>query len=364
MYFMAIKYKWLADRLKEMIYTDIEKGIEKLPTEQELCSRFRVSRQTVRLSLSLLEQEGLIVKKRGSGSFITGLRSEPDSNIIGILISDDQDYIYPSLINDIQSELSRNGFGSRVFVTGCRASTERHILSELLKRPLRGLIVEGCRSALPNPNLDLYRRLRDSSTSLVFINNYYAQLDGCSYVKDDNLTGSGMLVRHLTGLGHTAVGGIFPADELQGIERYQGFVESMRDCGLPVPDERIGWFFSTDMELLIKKRDTDFLRRIITEALADCTAVVCYNDMTAYYLIQELRQAGLNVPEDIAVASFDNTYLSSSERVAITSLSHNPHESGTEAAQLMVRRLKGLPAQSLELPWELKVRQSTGKPAS
>lgn len=29
---MAIKYKWLADRLKEMIYTDIEKGIEKLPT--------------------------------------------------------------------------------------------------------------------------------------------------------------------------------------------------------------------------------------------------------------------------------------------------------------------------------------------
>lgn len=40
---MAIKYKWLAERLKEMIYSDIEKGIEKLPTEQELCERFRVS---------------------------------------------------------------------------------------------------------------------------------------------------------------------------------------------------------------------------------------------------------------------------------------------------------------------------------
>ena len=41
---MAIKYKWLADRLKEMIFSYIEKGIEKLPTEQELCERFRVSR--------------------------------------------------------------------------------------------------------------------------------------------------------------------------------------------------------------------------------------------------------------------------------------------------------------------------------
>ena len=104
---MAIKYKWLADRLKEMIFSYIEKGIEKLPTEQELCERFRVSRQTVRLSLSLLEEEGLIVKRQGSGSYITGLLSEPESNIIGILISDDQDYIYPGLINDIQTELSR-----------------------------------------------------------------------------------------------------------------------------------------------------------------------------------------------------------------------------------------------------------------
>ena len=85
---MAIKYKWLAGHLKEMIRLNIEKGIEKLPTEQELCERFRVSRQTVRLSLSLLEDEGLIVKKRGSGSFITGLLSEPENNVIGILVSD------------------------------------------------------------------------------------------------------------------------------------------------------------------------------------------------------------------------------------------------------------------------------------
>lgn len=361
---MAIKYKWLADRLKEMIYTDIERGIEKLPTEQELCSRFRVSRQTVRLSLSLLEDEGLIVKRRGSGSYITGLRSEPGSNIIGILISDDQDYIYPSLINDIQTELSRNGFSSRVFVTGSRTATERRILAELLKRPLRGLIVEGCHSALPNPNLDLYRRLRDAGTSLVFVNSYYQGLDGCSFVKDDNISGGSLLVRHLTEAGHTAIGCVFPADELQGLERYQGFAETMRDCGLPLPDERAGWFFSRDMELLIKKRDTRFLRGIIADTLSDCTAVVCYNDMVAYYLIQELRRAGLSVPEDMAVASFDNTYLSSSERLTITSLAHKPHEPGTEAAQLMVRRLKGLLAQPLELPWELRAKQSTGRPVS
>lgn len=358
---MAIKYKWLAGRLKEMIRTYIEKGIEKLPTEQELCERFRVSRQTVRLSLSLLEEEGLIVKKQGSGSFITGLLSEPESNVIGILISDDQDYIYPALINDIQTELSRNGFSSRVFVTGRRTFTERRILTELLDRPLRGLIAEGCRSALPNPNIDLYRRLQEKGTALVFLNSHYSSLSDCPYIKDDNLAGSALLVRHLTELGHTAVGGIFSADEQQGIERYQGFIEAMRDCGLSIPDERIGWFLTRDLDMLSKSRNTDFLRWIAHESLEECTAVVCHNDMIAYYLIQELRQAGRKVPDDISVASFDNTYLSSTERLTITSLSHQIHEIGREAARTVVKRLKGMPAASLDLPWELRKRQSTGK---
>lgn len=358
---MAIKYKWLAGHLKEMIRLNIEKGIEKLPTEQELCERFRVSRQTVRLSLSLLEDEGLIVKKRGSGSFITGLLSEPENNVIGILVSDDQDYIYPGLINDIQTELLRNSFHSKIYVTGRRTRTERRILTELLNKPVRGLIVEGCRSALPNPNTDLYRRLQEKGAAILFLNSYYAALNDCPYIKDDNLAGSSQLVRHLTDLGHTAIGGIFPADELQGIERYQGFTEAMRDCGLPVPDEHIGWFLSRDADALANRRNTDFLRRIIRESLGDCTAVICYNDMIAYYLIQELRLAGQKLPEDMSVASFDNTYLSSSERLTITSLSHRLHETGTEAARMMIRKLKGLPVQSVELPWELREKQSTEK---
>ena len=358
---MAIKYKWLADRLKEIIRTDIEKGIEKLPTEQELCDRFRVSRQTVRLSLSLLEDEGLIVKKRGSGSYITGLLSEPSDNIIGILISDDQDYIYPALINDIQSELSRNGFSSRVYVTGRRTLTERRVLGSILENPLRGLIVEGCRSALPNPNIDLFRRLQEKGTSLVFLGSSYDALNDCPCVKDDNLAGSALLVRHLTELGHTSIGGIFAADEQQGIERYQGFTEAMRSSTLPVPDEHVGWFLTRHINALSTSRNTGFLREIIRDSLEECTAVICHNDMIAYHLIEELHAEGRKVPSDISVASFDNTYLSSSTRLTVTSLSHRLHETGREAALMMVRRLKGLPTQSVELSWELRPRQSTAK---
>ena len=66
---MAIKYKWLVEQLREIISDSIQKGINKLPTEQELAVRYRVSRQTVRAALAVLEDEREIRRiKRYSNS--------------------------------------------------------------------------------------------------------------------------------------------------------------------------------------------------------------------------------------------------------------------------------------------------------
>ena len=107
---MAIKYKWLVEQLREIISDSIQNGINKLPTEQELAVRYRVSRQTVRAALAVLEDEREIRRIKGSGAYITGLSSLEDRNIVGILIPDEQQYEYPALINDIRVALAAEGF--------------------------------------------------------------------------------------------------------------------------------------------------------------------------------------------------------------------------------------------------------------
>ena len=111
---MAIKYKWLVEQLREIISDSIQKGINKLPTEQELAGRYRVSRQTVRAALAVLEEEREIRRIKGSGAYITGLSSLEDRNIVGILIPDEQQYEYPALINDIRVTLAAEGFSCKV----------------------------------------------------------------------------------------------------------------------------------------------------------------------------------------------------------------------------------------------------------
>ena len=238
---MAIKYKWLAGTLRDLIKKYVKNQINNLPSEQELCRRYHVSRQTVRQALNLLTQEGLIEKRHGSGSYITGHSANLSDDQIAILISDDSNYIYPGVLDDIQGTLRKYHFSSQVHITKNETYEERKILTKLLSAPPRGIIVEGSRSYLPNPNLDLYRALQKKNCRFVFLHNYYQNFSQIPFVKDDNFSGSRQLTEYLLSQGHTAIGGIFHSDDLQGAERFQGFMETMRNQGLPVPDSRVGW---------------------------------------------------------------------------------------------------------------------------
>lgn len=358
---MGIKYKSLTGELKNLIEKNIRNGIERMPTEKELCSRYKVSRQTVRQALSLLEDEKLIIKKQGSGSFITGRSPDPRRNRIPVLLCESQSYLYPGLIKDIQNELERNGLTGEIFTTGNRVDKEYAILKKLTDFPPRGLIVEGCKSGLPNPNLSLYQKLIQTGTVIIFLHNYYPQLSACTRIKDDNIGGSSLLVAHLAAQGYTSIGALFKSDDLQGIERYQGYMETLRSMHLPFSDDFTGWFDSQDQEALINRHDTSFIRFFIQKILNSCSAIICYNDLIAYSLIRELQKMGCRLPDDLAVASFDNTYLSSYETVPFTTLAHRPHEMGTLAVRALMQRIKGLPAHSLEVPWTLNIKSTTQK---
>ena len=61
--------------------------------------------------------------------------------------------------------------------TNNRVDNERRIINELLQKPIDGLLVEGTKSALPNPNLDLYRKLRRHGIPVLFLNGYYRDLE-------------------------------------------------------------------------------------------------------------------------------------------------------------------------------------------
>ena len=386
---MAIKYKWLIEQLREIISDSIQKGINKLPTEQELAARYRVSRQTVRAALAVLEEEREIRRIKGSGAYITGLSSLEDRNIVGILIPDEQQYEYPALINDIRMTLAAEGFSCKVYPTHNHVNLERQILQFLLKSPLRALIVEPVKSALPSPNTELYQKLIQKGTSILFLGCAYPQLSQIPVIYEDNLYGAGLLVQSLVEKGHSSIAGIFQMDDQRGHERYQGFLDAMQNQGLTVPDRNICWYTTQELDDFRQSRDISFLKKFLERITPDCTAFICEDDFIAWLLWEELslgntlalkreKRIATHAPlssslqntgftaasaihsfePTIALAAFNTSYLTTSGLLRATTLTHSAHQPGTLAAQMSISKLKGLPVSSQEVPWQLSLPKS------
>ena len=380
---MAIKYKWLVEQLREIISDSIQKGINKLPTEQELAVRYRVSRQTVRAALAVLEDEREIRRIKGSGAYITGLSSLENRNIVGILIPDEQQYEYPALINDIRVALAAEGFSCKVYPTHSHVDQERQILQFLLKSPLRALIVEPVKSALPSPNTELYQRLIQRGTSILFLECAYPQLSQIPVIYEDNLYGAGLLVQSLVEKGHSSIAGIFQMDDQRGHERYQGFLDAMQNQGLTVPDRNICWYTIQELDDFRQSRDISVLKKFLERITPDCTAFICEDDFIAWLLWEELSlgqekkiathaslssslqstgfkttSADHSFETTIALAAFNTSYLTTSGLLRATTLTHQTHQPGTLAAQMSINKLKGLPVSSQEVPWQLSLPKS------
>ena len=194
---------------------------------------------------------------------------------------------------------------------------------------------------------------------VIFLHGCYRELAGSVCVSDDNFGGGYMLARHLITRGHTRIAGIFKSDDIQGHQRYLGFLSAMRDAGLPLADGQVLWYSTEERKYLLDYGYTQLLEHFLRAYLRSCTAVICYNDEIADKLIRLLLEKKRRVPEDVAVVSFDNSYYSDLCPVRITSLFHETHRMGRLAASLLLDRMEGRPVASQTISWKLMRKESS-----
>ncbi|MDE7054803.1 MAG: GntR family transcriptional regulator [Oscillospiraceae bacterium] len=358
---MAAKYQLIADELRAHIKAGKYATATGLPPEFAIAEEYQVSRQTVRQALAVLVREGLIETRQGSGSHI--LRSPSGGGqrrSIAVIFTYIGDYFFPGILREVENVLSQNNCTPSLFATQNQVSNERRILSNLLTQPVDGILVEATKSALPNPNLDLYRQLMERDIPLVFMHGYYANLPGVHYVLDANFDGGRLLSHYLADNGYHRIGGIFKSDDIQGHGRYDGYATGLREKGLPLQDQYVYWY-NTEIKASLMAGDDTPIRAFLDVSLGEVDSFVCYNDELANFLVGQVQKRGLRIPDDVAVVSFDNSYYSEIAAVPLTSLSHGSENAGRTAAEILIKQLNGKYCQSVQIPWVLVERESSKK---
>ena len=284
-----LKYQKLYHWAHTLITSGVIKNMDKFPSETILQKKFGYSRQTVRTALQQLEDEGLITRVRGSGTYVSyeGSTENESRQRVGLLLSYYSDYLFPQVYDGIESALTEKGYGIEVAVTKNRLNDEALYLEGLIKSNVSGLIIEGSRSAFPNPNIRLFREIRKRNIPTLFIHNHYENQLFDS-VEMEDARAAYELTKILIEHGHRRIGGIFKYDDMQGIERYKGFIQCLSDYGMKFDDDCVRWYSTKDMdEKLSKKGMLRMYRRT-----KDCTAMIVYNDEVAGYYMNFWQIAG------------------------------------------------------------------------
>lgn len=218
-----------------------------------------------------------------------------------------------------------------------------HFISE---ERVDGMVLAGCR--LPH---DLILRAH-SHLPIVLVDNH---LDGVNSIATDNVGGAAQAVAHLVGLGHTRIGFVCETlDNLSFLERLDGYKSALDEHGIPYDDALLSEGVAGAE--CGRVATTRLLRRV------DPTAILAANDEAAAGTIRALNEAGLSVPEDVAVVGFDDGTLARHVVPPLTTVRVFREAMGRWAAKRLVDLVEhpDSPAVQIRVSTKLVIRRSCG----
>ncbi|MBN1674239.1 MAG: GntR family transcriptional regulator [Kiritimatiellae bacterium] len=285
------KYFALAGQIRQLIRERRLGQDDKLPSERELARILAASHLTVRKALEVLQEQGVIHKLPGRGSFVGRRRPErKQTPLVGILFPEREVFFF-DILAELESKLHVSNLDPVVHLTyGC-PEKETSILARFIELGVTGIL------AAPNPACAA--TYREIGVPVVFFDTWIPGLS-VPHITTDDSRGAREAVEHLIALGHRRIAHIGAAGDATSEQRLAGYREAFRRHDMPVD---AGW---------VKQKDYSrewgyYAARELFERATRPTAVFCGNDTIAAGVFQYLREHGLSCPDDLSIVGFGNT---------------------------------------------------------
>ena len=268
---------------------------------------------------------------------------------IGLVVYNIASPFTPILIRGIQEYLKQHNYFSIIISTDWDPELESAAVHQLISRSIDGIIFVESWMDESNKTLDL------ANKPYVFVYRLFNGTYANSVLLDDRY-GARLAVEHLANLGHRRIGLINgPHDWNSSIERLAGYKDVLAQYGIsfdPLLVEEGTWEVQSSYPAVKK-----FL------AMPDRpTAIFAANDLMALGAIYAIQEAGLNVPQDIAVVGCDDREIASLSKPTITTVCPPSLEMGKLTAQLMLDRLENQAEiqDPIRVQGKLIIRESCG----
>ena len=271
------------------------------------------------------------------------------SHHVAVLIPMLSNNLFVDVLEAIQKTLRPMGYQTLIGITHYNPLEEEQLLREQLQNRPAGILVSGLEQ-----NANTRQMMAASALPCVHMMELSPETNTCC-VGFSQTEAASTLTRHLIGRGDQRIMFVGSPLDSRPLQRREGRRDSMQSAGV----------FSPELELLDPSPSSMQLGYQmlghISQSHPDVDAVFFCNDDLAQGALLYAQSHGLRVPQDVAIAGFNDLTGSELMSPPLTTI-RTPREAiGTRAAQMLVQLIEGtdLPDNQIDVGYELMVRQST-----
>lgn len=274
------------------------------------------------------------------------------SGFIALAVPDLAIPYFAELANKIDAAAAERGFVLLLDITRADPHAERIVLAGVREHMIDGVIFSPL--SLNAGEIDAGRRPK---LPMVFLGERSIP-EGVDHVSVESVSAANAITQHLIDIGRTRIGAIGRGGsdgESTGSVRLEGYRQALEAAGLPVRDE----FIRTTKHY--SREEGRLAMHALLELAERPDAVFCFNDMMALGALRACHEAGVRVPEDIAVAGFDDSAEGRYTTPTLTTVSPDMDVLVEKVLSTLTRRINGYegPGERSHVPWRLRIREST-----
>lgn len=313
-----------SQQIVEQIQAELARGqhgaaYDRFMTVRQLASRYSLSLVTAQKVVKRLKEKGLLIADSTNPAMVSPAACRPtpenDSRLprrLGMVITNIANPFFSRLCRHVQQAATERGY--QVLMAGSQYDFQREekALDSFLEIGVEGLLIV---PGLDDACTQLYRRLLDRGLRLVFVSRQVEAV-AADFVVADSFAGSASVAGHLLSMGYESFGYIGFASRLRRDARLSGFRSALLEEGLELDADRIvtgegggaEHGYSAMAQLMRGKNRP--------------RAVFAFHDLLAIGALQYCQKHGIAVPEEVAIAGFDNLPQSQVTSPALTTVSY------------------------------------------
>ncbi len=261
------------------------------------------------------------------------------------------DPYFPMLLQAVTTYANEQDYDVMLWLRGQNASP-----TSLHQRVIDNRMTDGLILASTPRSDTLVDELLERGRTFIFNGRPWRHADAINYVDSANYQGAQQAVEHLVRLGRTRIATITGRlDISSGYDRLEGYCDTLQRMDLSREDELV---FTGDFT---ENSGYIGMRKLLA---AKPDAVFVASDRMALGALRALREAGVRVPDDIAIVGFDDMPFATMAEPQLTTVRQSVQRLGYLAAEGLIGLIEKTltPPYQVSLPTQLVIRESCGFP--